>query len=74
MLRTGFKNQERELSHILELNRVRENLLVTFLQRLTKAVQMGVTDPEVRHVLIHSLAFENADLEYKKIVGPLKVR
>ena len=61
MLRTGFKNQERELSHILELNRVRENLLVTFLQRLTKAVQMGVTDPEVRHVLIQSLTFENAN-------------
>ena len=44
------------------------------LQRLTKAVQIGVTDPEARCVLIESLAFENANLECKKILGPLKVR
>ena len=45
-----------------------------FLQRLTKAGQIGVTDPKARDVLIESLAFENANLEYKKIFGPLKSR
>ena len=56
------------MNHILGLNRVRENPLVT------KAVQIGVTDQETRHVLIESLFFENAVLECKKILGPLKVR
>ena len=41
-----------------------------FLHRLTKAVQIGVTDPEVRRVPIESLAFENANLECKNILGP----
>ena len=44
------------------------------MQRLTKAVKIGITDPDVRQMLIESLAFENANLEYKKILGPLKVR
>ena len=54
MFGTRFRNLERELNHILGLNRARENPLVTlfFLQRLTKAVQVGVTDPEARHVLL----------------------
>ena len=33
-----------------------------------------MTDPEARCILIESLAFENADIECKKIFGPLKVR
>ena len=33
-----------------------------------------MTDSEARRVLIESLAFENANLECKKILGPLKVR
>ena len=33
-----------------------------------------MTDPEGRRVLIESLAFENANLECKNILGPLKVR
>ena len=32
-----------------------------FLQRLTKAVQIEVTDPDARQVLTESLAFENAN-------------
>ena len=44
-----------------------------FLQRLTKAVQIGGTAPDARRVLIESLAFENANSECKKIHGPLKV-
>ena len=35
--------------------------------RLTKAVQIGVTDPEARWVLIESLGFENANSEWKKL-------
>ena len=34
--------------------------------KITKAVQIGVRDPEVRRVLIESLTFENAHLECKK--------
>ena len=45
-----------------------------FLQRLTKAIQLGVTDPEARCVLIEYLTCENANLEHKKILMPLKVR
>ena len=33
------------------------------LQRLTKAVQIGVTDLEARWVLIKSMVFENANIE-----------
>ena len=33
-----------------------------------------MTDPEARHVLIESLAFENANFEGKKILESLKVR
>ena len=32
-----------------------------FLQRLTKAVQVGMSDPKTRHVLIESLTFENVN-------------
>ena len=31
-------------------------------------------NPEAKHVLIESLAFENANLECRKTLGPLKVR
>ena len=31
-----------------------------FLQRLLRAVQIGITDPEVRCIIIESLAYENA--------------
>ena len=44
MLGTGFKNQENILNDIPALNRARENIL----QRLTKAVNVGVTYPDAR--------------------------
>ena len=45
-----------------------------FLQRLTKAVQIGIPDPEARNIVIESLAYENANVECKRILGPLKLR
>ena len=45
-----------------------------FLQRLTKAVQIGIPDPEARNIVIESLAYENANVECKRILGPLKIR
>lgn len=51
-----------------------KELFSDLLQRLTKAVHIGVSDPEARRVLIESLAFKNANLGCKKTLGPLKVR
>ena len=45
-----------------------------FLQRLIKALNTGITDPEARRLILESLAFENANLDCKKIIGPLKSR
>lgn len=45
-----------------------------FLQRLTRAVQIGITNPKARHIIIKSLAYENANIEWKRILGPLKIR
>ena len=45
-----------------------------FLKRLTKAVQIGIVDPEARWVLSESLAMENSNLECKEIIEPLKIR
>ena len=39
------------------------------LQRIIKAVQIGVTDSEARLVFIESRAFVNANLKYTKICG-----
>lgn len=44
-----------------------------FLQTLSKAIKVGVTDPEARYILIKTLTFENVNLEYKKILGCLPV-
>ena len=44
------------------------------MQRLTRTVQIGVTDSEARHILIESLAYENANIESKWILGSLKIR
>ena len=44
------------------------------LQKQTKSVQTGIADPETRKWLIKSQAFKNANFEYKKFLGPLKVR
>ena len=41
-----------------------------FLQRLTRDVEISITDPEARHTIIESLAYENANTECKEILGP----
>ena len=52
------------MNHILGLNRVkRREPFSDFLQRLTRAVQIGVTDQAARHTIIESLAYENANIE-----------
>ena len=61
-LGTWFKNQGKALNHILGLNKGQRELFSDFLQRLIKAVQIRVTDPEAKWVLIESLTFENANL------------
>ena len=48
--------------------------LSDFLQVLTKAVQIGVSESDARWILTESLAFENTNLESKKIFGSLKIR
>ena len=65
---------EKRIELYIRVIKVLRGTFSDFLQRLTKAVQVGVTDPEARCVLIESLAFENANLKCKKILGPLKVR
>ena len=45
-----------------------------FLQRLIRAVQIGVNDPEARCIIIESLSYENGNIECKQILGPLKIR
>ncbi len=45
-----------------------------FLQRLTKAVQIGIPDPDTRRIMIETLAYENANVQCKRIVAPLKRR
>ena len=70
----GQKELRKKIGSCIRIKQGQREPFTDFLQRLTKAVQLGVTDPEARHVLIESLAFENANLECKKILGPLKVR
>ena len=36
--------------------------------------QIEVTDPAARHIIVESLAYENANIECKRILGPLKIR
>ena len=50
------------------------DLFSDFLQRLPKAIHKGVPDPEDRQVVMKFLAFENSNIECKKILMPLKVR
>lgn len=45
-----------------------------FLQRLIKAWNIEVTDPQDRSIVLELMAFENANLECKKIIGPLRSR
>lgn len=34
----------------------------------------AISDPDVKQVLIEALGLENANMEFTKVVGPLKVR
>ncbi|ERE89919.1 Gag-like protein [Cricetulus griseus] len=42
------------------------------LQRLTSAVNRMISGSEARKIIIETLAFENADSQWKRIIGPLK--
>ena len=44
------------------------------MQILINALKIGVTDPEARQISLESLAFENANIEFKKIIGTLRSR
>ena len=77
---TALKAWDRiqELSNIVEsylrVKQVQKKIFSDFLQRLTKTVKIGVTDPEAGHIVIESLAYKNVNLECKMIIGPLKIR
>jgi hypothetical protein len=43
-----------------------------FLQRLVSAVNKVLSDPDVRQVLIETLAFENVNAKYKRAIRLLK--
>ena len=38
-----------------------------------RAVKIGVTDPETRHIIIEYVAYENANIECKRILMSLKI-
>ena len=44
------------------------------LYRLTSAVDRMISDPDVGQILIESLALENANVECKRIIRPLRTR
>ena len=56
MLGTGFKNKKKIESYTSIKQDQREHFS-DFLQRITKAEQIGLTDQDARPVLIESLAF-----------------
>jgi hypothetical protein len=49
-------------------------MIFFFKQRLVSAVNKAISDPDVKQVLIEALGLENANMEFTKVVGPLKVR
>jgi hypothetical protein len=63
MLGIKLKNQERDISHLLELCKAQKKLSMVFLQRLISAVNRLISESEVRKILIGTLAFENATSE-----------
>ena len=66
----GIQEPEKRTESYIRVKQGQREFFTDFLQRLTKAV----TDPEARHVVIEFVAFENASIECKIILGPLKVR
>ena len=77
---TALKAWDRilELRNIVEsylrVKQVQKKTFSDFLQRLTKTVQIGVTDSKAGHIIIESLAYKNVNLECKRIIGPLNIR
>ena len=69
-----IKKSEKRTKSYVRVKQGQREPFTNFLQRLTKVVQIGVTDPEARQIILESLTFENANLECKKILGPLKIR
>ena len=47
--------------------------LIFILQRLVLAVNKAISDPDTKQVLIETLAYENVNSEYTKVVRLLKV-
>ncbi|ERE66692.1 RING finger protein [Cricetulus griseus] len=45
-----------------------------FLDRLTRAVDIQVADPAIRHSIVYTLAHDNANPMCKRILLPLKIR
>lgn len=45
-----------------------------FLERLSRAVEVQVANPESRRLLIESLAYENANPQCRQVIWPLKIR
>ncbi|ERE73838.1 Retroviral nucleocapsid protein Gag containing protein [Cricetulus griseus] len=45
-----------------------------FLDRLTRAVEIQVADPAIRHSIVYTLAYDNANPICKRILLPLKIR
>ena len=68
MLGTGIQEPRKRVESYISVKQGQREPFSDFLQRLT--IQIVVTDPEDRHVLIESLAFGNANLECIKILGP----
>ena len=61
-----MKKSERELSHLLNLCKAKKKPLLVLLQMLTSAINRMITIPEARQILTESLAFEKANLQFKK--------
>ena len=45
-----------------------------FLQRLTLAVNRMIPNSEARQIIIESVAFENVNEQYKRVIRPRKAR
>ena len=78
---TGINSQERGPNHLLILFKAQRKpsqfvlfCFVLFLQRLTSVGNRIISDPEMWRIWILSLAFENANLQCKLMITPLKAR
>ena len=65
---------EKRVESYLRVKQSEREPFSDFLQRLTKAIQIRVTDSVARCIINESLAYENVNIECKWILGPLKIR